>query len=102
MSTNLVNGFSNLAPSEYTPLSGHFPDGIKTSGQHAPYYAELRSYEEFPKEITGPTVWKAEEYQNSPERWTHHLTKEEIKEISDAAEKFKAAEIPLLNISKVY
>jgi hypothetical protein len=37
-----------------------FPDGIKTSGQHEPLYDQLRSYSEFPKEITGvrtlPTV----------------------------------------------
>ena len=103
MNTGSLNGLPNLAPSEkYIPLRGHFPDGIKTSGQQAPYYDELRSYEEFPEEIIGPTVWKAEEYQNRPERWTHQLTKEEVQEVSEAAENFKAAELPLLNISKVY
>ena len=103
MSSNSVNGFVNPPPNgDYTPLRAQFPDGIKVSGQHSPCYDELRSYENFPEEITGPTVWKAEEYQDSPERWTHQLTEQEIKEISEAADNFKAAGIPLLDISKVF
>lgn len=42
-----------------------YPDGIKTSGQHPPLYDQLRPYQDFPKKITGPTVWKAEEYKGS-------------------------------------
>lgn len=103
MSSNSVNGFANPAQNgDYTPLRAQFPDGIKTSGQHAPYYDELRSYEDFPEEITGPTVWKAAEYQDNPERWTHQLTEQEINEISKAADHFKASGLPLLNISKVF
>lgn len=102
MSSNPVNGVANPAQNgDYTPLRAQFPDGIKTSGQHAPYYEELRSYEEFPEEIAGPTVWKAGEYQDDPERWTHQLTEREINEIGNAADRFKAAGLPLLNISKV-
>ena len=78
-----------------------FPDGIKTSGQHPPLYEQLRSYEDFPEEITGPTVWDAEDYKNNTERWTHWLTVDEIAELSDAADKFRAASIPLTGISKV-
>ena len=49
-----------------------FPDGIKTSGQHPPLYEQLRSYDDFPKEIAGATVWD-DDYKRNPERWTHYL-----------------------------
>ena len=84
------------APSKLT-----FPDGIKTSGQHPPLYDKLRPFEDFPQEITGPTVWKAEDYIRNPERWVHPFTMDEISEMSDAADKFIAASIPLTGISKV-
>ena len=84
------------------PPKSIFPDGLKTSGQHPPLYDELRPYEDFPEHIAGDTVWKADDYENNPERWTHHLTQEEITELSDAADRFKEAGIPLTGISKVY
>lgn len=77
-----------------------YPDGIKTSGQHPPLYDQLRPYSDFPREITGPTVWKAEDYKNNPERWTHPFSAEEIAEISNAADHFIANNIPLTGISK--
>ena len=77
------------------------PEYIKTSGQHPPIYEQLRSYEAFPKEIIGPTVWDANDYKSAPERWTHWLTEDEISELSDAADKFGAASLPLTDISKV-
>jgi hypothetical protein len=77
-----------------------YPDGIKTSGQHAPIYDLLRPYEDFPKEITGPTVWNAEEYKNHPEQWTHHFTDSENEEISAAADAFIASGTPLTGISQ--
>ncbi|KAK7548585.1 hypothetical protein IWX91DRAFT_389462 [Phyllosticta citricarpa] len=77
-----------------------FPDGIKTSGQHAPLYDLLRPYEDFPKEITGPTVWSADDYKNNPERWTHPFSEEEVAELGAAADKFIADGIPLTGISK--
>lgn len=45
-----------------------FPDGLKTSGQHNPDYSLLRPYQQFPQEITGSTVWRADDYRNNPER----------------------------------
>jgi hypothetical protein len=78
-----------------------FPDGIKTSGQHPPLYDLLRQYSDFPKEITGKTVWKAEDYADHPERWVHALGEQEISELSLAADKFIANKIPLTGISKV-
>jgi len=77
-----------------------FPDGIKTSGQHPPLYDQLKPYSDFPKEITGETVWKAEDYSNNPERWVHPFNAAEIEELSSAADRFIADKIPLTGISK--
>ena len=77
-----------------------FPDGIRTSGQHAPLYDRLRPYSDFPTEISGPTVWRREEYVNNPERWVHPFTDAEIAELSATAEAFIAAGTPLTGISK--
>ncbi|KAF2144683.1 uncharacterized protein K452DRAFT_284998 [Aplosporella prunicola CBS 121167] len=87
-------------PSKATINTDVFPDGLKTSGQHAPLYDKLRPYSEFPKEITGPTVWKAEDYKNNPERWTHPLSEEEVAELGEAADRFIEAGTPLTGISQ--
>ncbi|MCJ1402352.1 hypothetical protein MMC11_005572 [Xylographa trunciseda] len=77
-----------------------FPDGIKTSGQHPPLYNDLRPFEDFPKSINGPTVWKSEDYRTAPEKWVHRFTEEEILEMSEAANSFLSSSIPLTGISK--
>ena len=77
-----------------------FPDGIRTSGQHPPLYDKLRSYIDFPKEISGPTVWKKEDYVNE-ETWTRHFTDQEIQELGNASDHFIESEIPLTGITKV-
>ncbi|EGO61020.1 hypothetical protein NEUTE1DRAFT_144321 [Neurospora tetrasperma FGSC 2508] len=77
-----------------------FPDGIRTSGQHPPLYDVLKPYSEFPKEITGPTVWKREDFVNNPERWVHPFTDEEVQELSDTADAFIASGTPLTGISQ--
>ena len=79
-----------------------FPDGLKTSGQHSPIYSLVRPYADFPKTHTGPTVWKAEDYQEHPELWTHPFTAEEVAEISDAADQFTQTGTPLTGISMVW
>lgn len=89
------------SPSQKTIDRKVFPDGIKTSGQHPPLYDQLRPYSDFPKEITGETVWKAEDYINNPERWVHVFNEEEIAELSAVADKFIADKIPLTGISQV-
>lgn len=91
---------SHLLSTNTTAPKGIFPDGIKTSGQHPPLYDQLKPYSTFPKEITGPTVWKAEDYINNPERWTHPFSEDEIAEISQTADKFLADTMPLTGISK--
>ena len=102
----MAPGLTDVRPStsstaQNRPWKDIFPDGIKTSGQHSPVYKDLRPYEEFPEEINGPTLWKAEDYKDNPERWTHYFTEKEIAELSEAADDFKAAGIPLIGISKV-
>ncbi|KAK1757070.1 taurine catabolism dioxygenase [Echria macrotheca] len=77
-----------------------FPDGIRTSGQHAPLYDVLQPYSAFPKEITGPTVWRREDYVNNPERWVHPFSEEEIAELSATADAFIASGTPLTGISQ--
>lgn len=83
------------------PSKAVFPDGIKTSGQCSPNYDQLIPYEQFPKEITGPTVWKAEDYQNNPERWVHRFSEDGIKELSNAADAFMSSGTPMTGITKV-
>ena len=78
-----------------------FPDGLKTSGQHPPVYSQVRPYEDFPVVHTGPTVWKAEDYRENPELWTHRFSPEEIEEISSASDEFIQKGTPLTGISKV-
>jgi len=78
-----------------------FPDGLKTSGQHNPIYEQLTPHSQFPKEISGPTVWKAEDYRDHPERWTHVFSDEDITELGRAADEFIASGRPLTGIRKV-
>jgi hypothetical protein len=77
-----------------------FPDGIRTSGQHPPLYNVLKPYSSFPREITGPTVWKRSEFINNPSRWIHPFTDAEIAELSTTADAFIASAVPLEGISK--
>jgi hypothetical protein len=78
-----------------------FPDGLKTTGQHNPLYDHIVPFEKFPKQITGPTVWDPEEYRESPEKWTHVFSDDQIHELSTAADAFLASKTPLTGISKV-
>lgn len=78
-----------------------FPDGYKTTGQIPPIYEQLQPYEVFPQEIAGSTVWKKEDYESNPERWTHVFNDDEVEELSKAADDFMASPTPLTGISKV-
>ncbi len=76
-----------------------FHDGIKTSGQHPPLY-DLRPYSEFPKVCSGPALWTASDYANSPEKWVHRLSEEEVEELGSVADKYIADGLPLTGVSK--
>lgn len=78
-----------------------FPDGLKTTGQHPPLPEHIQPFEKFPQEITGRTVWKAEDYKGRPEKWVHRFSASEVEELSAAADRFLAAGIPLTGITQV-
>jgi hypothetical protein len=88
-------------PSAHAAPKNIFPDGIRTSGQHVPIYEKLRPYADFPKEITGRTVWKREDFVDRPEAWTHVFTPAEIEELGVTADKFLNKGIKAEAISKV-
>jgi hypothetical protein len=83
------------------PSKSTFPDGLKTSGQHPPLYNELKSFEDFPEEIIGPTVWETKDYVNNSEKWIHRFSQDEIVELSRTADAFLESGIPLTGISRV-
>jgi len=89
------------APHQLSAPVDIFPDGLKTTGQHPPLYDHIRPFDKFPRQITGPTVWKAEDYRENPEKWTHTFTPEQVEELSTAADAFLASKTPLTGISKV-
>lgn len=89
------------APHNLSVPTDIFPDGLKTTGQHPPLYDQIAPFDKFPKEITGKTVWKPEDYINNPEKWTYAFSPEEIEELSTASDNFMAAKIPLTGITKV-
>lgn len=78
-----------------------FPDGLKTTGQHPPLYDHIIPFDKFPNQIDGQTVWKAEDYRENPEKWTHVFTQDQIDELSTASDAFLASKTPLTGISKV-
>lgn len=83
------------------PSKAIFPDGIKTSGQWPPNYDQIQPYESFPAEVKGSTVWDGGDYAEHPERWIHHLSPDELRELSNVADAFMATDTPLTGISKV-
>jgi len=83
------------------PSKSVFPDGIKTSGQRAPESEHVAPYSDYPKVITGDTVWNRDDYQHNPERWTHHFSEEEVSELSKTADAFMASDTPLTGITQV-
>lgn len=96
-----VNTAATIRSKNHDAPRDIFPDGIRTSGQHPPVYDQLKPYSEFPKEITGPTLWRKEDYVNNPEKWIHPFTDEEIQELSDTADRFIESGTPLTGITKV-
>ena len=82
-------------------LQSDLADGIQTSGQHPPLYDQLKPYEGFPTSIDEPTLWRSEDYKDNPERWTHRFTSDEIRELSEAADRFRESGTHLTNISQV-
>jgi hypothetical protein len=72
-----------------------------TSGQHEPVPELITPYELFPKEITGPTVWKREEFIQDTSRWQYRWSAEQITELEKSYETFLASGLDLPSINKV-
>ncbi|RMZ39131.1 MFS multidrug transporter [Aspergillus flavus] len=89
----LPAGLSQLMPVD----RNLFPNSLRTSGQHPPIDGKLRHFEEFPREITGPTPQQRVDY---PEEWIHKWTEVEFEELLQAVEGFIASGTPLISISK--
>ena len=96
-----VNGKATVEATDPPADRRYFPDGLKTSGQHPVLETAVYPYEAFPKEITGPTVWRKEDYQNQPDRWTHPFTDAEVSELGKAADDFIASGKPLTALERV-
>ncbi|KAI6288973.1 hypothetical protein MCOR27_000543 [Pyricularia oryzae] len=91
---------STTTPSNNQADRSIFPDGIRTSGQHNPIYSLLRPYQDFPKSITGPTVWQKEQFEADATSWTHRFTASEVAELGATADAFIASGVDLTGISK--
>lgn len=110
MAPGKVADYSNLTPKEFrTKLDikadkSAFLDSVETTRQQPPVYELLRAYSDFPKQITGKTVWHRDDYLGSSEKeseWKHPFTDEQIKEMSTAADGFLKSGRPLTNTKKV-
>ncbi|KAG6002350.1 hypothetical protein E4U54_000893 [Claviceps lovelessii] len=77
-----------------------FHDGLRTSGQHPPIESQLKAFEEFPTEITGPTVWEGKDMMSNPQDWIHQWTAAELDELLQAVDRYNASGLPLTHISK--
>jgi hypothetical protein len=78
-----------------------FPNGLRTSSQHPPIESQLHPFEEFPRNITGPTAWTREHMIQHPEQWIHRWMEPELAELLQAVDTFIASGVPLTSISKV-
>lgn len=78
-----------------------FPDGLRTSGQHPPVESQIRPFEAFPTDITGPTVWEGRDIATRQDEWSHRWADGELNELLQAVDAFTISGIPLINISKV-
>ncbi len=69
-----------------------------TSGQHDADPALLQPYANFPKEITGRTVWTKEQYEGE---WKRTWPAELVGDLEDAYEAFERTGLPLTAITRV-
>jgi hypothetical protein len=90
-------GLPRLAPVDRR----FFADGLRTSGQHPPIESQLSSFDQFPKRITGRTVWTPDEMADNPDKWIHKWTPSELAELERAVDAFMSSGVQLVNISKV-
>ncbi|WWC70478.1 uncharacterized protein I206_104429 [Kwoniella pini CBS 10737] len=71
-----------------------------TSGQHEPVESLVQAYSSFPREVTGPTVWRREEYIDHPDLWKKTWTAEQIKDLETSYEGFLKTGLDLPQITR--
>jgi hypothetical protein len=72
-----------------------------TAGQLEPVGDLIQPYENFPKKISGPTVWAADEFRSRPDLWQREWTPELIAQFERAFEEFEASGKTLPEINRV-
>jgi hypothetical protein len=72
-----------------------------TAGQLEPVGDLIQPYENFPKKISGPTVWAADEFRSRPDLWQREWTPELIAQLERAFEEFEASGKTLPEINRV-
>ncbi|KAI5449108.1 hypothetical protein NCC49_005334 [Naganishia albida] len=71
-----------------------------TAGQLEPVPELIQPYENFPKKITGPTVWVAEDFRSRTELWQRKWTPELIVQLEEAFDRFEASGKTLPEINR--
>lgn len=84
----------------HTPLAPA-QERVLTSGQIEPNHDTLQPYANFPKEVTGPTVWKGSDFASNPELWKRQWTPKLVRDLEDAYDQWAATGLSLPEISRV-
>lgn len=71
-----------------------------SAGQHEPVLAQIQPFAAFPKVITGPTVWKSEDFKDALERWQRTWSPAQIADLESAYDRFEATGLPLTAITR--
>lgn len=72
-----------------------------TAGQLEPVPELIQPYENFPKKISGPTVWEADKFRARPDLWQRSWTPELIAQLERAFDDFEASGKTLPEINQV-
>ncbi|EJT47926.1 hypothetical protein A1Q1_03161 [Trichosporon asahii var. asahii CBS 2479] len=72
---------------------------ILTSGQHEPNHDDIIPYAQFPKEVTGRTVWTKDDFADTS-IWKHRWTPEQIQELEEAYDRFAETGLPLTAVNR--
>lgn len=72
-----------------------------TQGQSDVSLDLVQPYSNFPLKVTGPTVWKAEDFRSKPDLWKKQWSAEQIRDLEQAYDLFKESGKPITSITKV-
>jgi hypothetical protein len=72
-----------------------------TQGQSDVSLDLVQPYSNFPLKVTGPTVWKAEDFRSKPDLWKKQWSEEQIRDLEQAYVRFKESGKPITSITKV-